>query len=212
MSLLIQTCELAKIHTLIDGFFKMGNQEAAFDLYEEMRNEGLELNNIVVDVLVNGLRKNGKFEETESLFKEMREKGIMLDRVNYASMMDMLFKKGNFSAAFEIEHEMTDKNVGHNIVVFNILINCLSALGKFEEAKKLTVNLFYGDDHLASWRITSDKLIDKRDVTVLIMKYNGGNIRLHTSEEPSHHSSFCQVEKVSFLLSGAQENYDPIVE
>ena len=80
--------------TLIDGYFKAGQQGISLDLFKEMKSVGLKENNFVIDSFVNNFKRSGRMEEANELLKAMMSRGLVPDRVNYTSMMDGFYKVG----------------------------------------------------------------------------------------------------------------------
>ncbi|KAA0052289.1 pentatricopeptide repeat-containing protein [Cucumis melo var. makuwa] len=62
---------------LIDGYCKMNNLNAAFVLFEEMVDQGIEADAVTYTALLSGCCRNGDKEKAQTLCSEMTSKGIL---------------------------------------------------------------------------------------------------------------------------------------
>ncbi|KAG8100926.1 hypothetical protein GUJ93_ZPchr0165g33617 [Zizania palustris] len=121
-------------NTIIDGFFKEGEVDKAYDLFREMKKTRhftrcghLYLNHPWAV-------QSKAMDKAYDLFHEMKKQGISPDVVTYNSTIDGLCKSKAMDKAEMVLQQMLDAGVQPVNITYNSLINGYSSLGMWKES------------------------------------------------------------------------------
>jgi len=108
---------------LIKASCSAGNLENAMSLFDQLKHEGLVLDEIAFNSLLNGCSKNNKVNYAETVFNSMRELNVKPSNVTFSILVKMYGKAKMLDKATEImdlmEHEYKEKP---NLFVYTCLI------------------------------------------------------------------------------------------
>ncbi|XP_022159626.1 pentatricopeptide repeat-containing protein At5g48910-like isoform X1 [Momordica charantia] len=114
-------------NTMIDGYMKFGDLEAAKGLFERMptRNTGSW------NVMINGFAKGGKLDDARKVFDEMSER----DEITWSSMVDGYVSAGCYKEALEIFHQMQREKIGPGRFILSSVLAACSSIGAVDQGR-----------------------------------------------------------------------------
>ncbi|KAL3636168.1 hypothetical protein CASFOL_020715 [Castilleja foliolosa] len=120
-----------------NAYCEVGNLDSAFELIEEMKENGVEPNLVTYTVVMKGLCKQHKLKESVSILKDMVAKGLYPDQTSYNALIQCSCKARDFNQAMQLYDEMVKLNVKPNTATHNILINGLCVYGELSDAERV---------------------------------------------------------------------------
>ncbi|XP_059648118.1 pentatricopeptide repeat-containing protein At2g06000 [Cornus florida] len=123
--------------SMISGYSKLGNMEAALNIFDEMINCGTKPNLFTFNVLINGFVKKGDMASALNMHEKMRFLGCIPDVVTFTSLLDGYCRSGQVDQGLKLWDEMNVKNLYPNVYTFAILINALCKENRINEARDL---------------------------------------------------------------------------
>ncbi|XP_047310402.1 pentatricopeptide repeat-containing protein At3g16010 [Impatiens glandulifera] len=122
---------------LIVAFGKLGREESAFRLFDEMKENGLNPTPKIYTTLVSIYFKTGKIDKALSLVQEMRRSGCPPTVYTYTELIKGMGKARRFEEAYELFVKMLEEGCKPDVVLLNNVINLLGKAGRISEAVKL---------------------------------------------------------------------------
>ncbi|XP_022989356.1 pentatricopeptide repeat-containing protein At5g66520-like isoform X1 [Cucurbita maxima] len=114
-------------NTLIDGYLKCGNLEAAKGLFEQMPTRNIGSWN----VMISGFAKGGKLGDARKVFDEMRKR----DEITWSSMVDGYISAGCYKEALEIFQLMQRQEIiPGRFILCSVLAAC-SSVGAIDQGR-----------------------------------------------------------------------------
>ncbi|KAK3028322.1 hypothetical protein RJ639_037784 [Escallonia herrerae] len=127
---------------LISVFGKLGRDDSAVRLFDEMKENGLHPSAKIYTMLLGIYFKSGKVEKALALVREMKDKGCAPTVYTYTELIKGLWKAGNSEEAY-IEkallllEEMDEKGFPPCPAAYCSLINALGKAKRYEAANEL---------------------------------------------------------------------------
>lgn len=114
-------------NTMIDGYLKCGDLEAAKGLFEQMpiRNIGSW------NVMINGFAKGGKLGDARKVFDEMSER----DEITWSSMVDGYISAGCYKEALEIFQLMQREDTRPGKFILCSVLAACSSIGAIDQGR-----------------------------------------------------------------------------
>ena len=107
------TLNLNSYNTLIN---KAQTYQQGFELFEEMKNAGLKLDEISYSTLIN---KAETYQQGFDLFQEMKNAGLTPNEISYNTLIN---KAQTYQQGFDLFEEMKKAGLTPNVVTFNTLL------------------------------------------------------------------------------------------
>ncbi|XP_050236310.1 pentatricopeptide repeat-containing protein At4g14170-like [Mercurialis annua] len=98
----ISNKDAASWNTIILGYGMLGELEIAIDLFEAMKEEGVEYDSVSYIAVLSACSHGGLVEKGIKYFKEMQTQKINATQMHYACMVDLLGRAGLMEAAEEL--------------------------------------------------------------------------------------------------------------
>jgi pentatricopeptide repeat protein len=113
-------------------------------LIRQMKEEGIEMNNITYHSLMSSYSSAGHVSKALELFEEMKREGLHADEHTYAILMDAYAVAGDFESAQKLMNQLkASSNLSPNLVHYNVLLkacgkvsNLATAFQLYEEMKE----------------------------------------------------------------------------
>lgn len=128
-------------NSLIDGFNKAGEIEKAFELFVEMKEQGVAPNVITLNTMVDGMCKHGMVGNAVEFFNEMQNNGLKGNVVTYTSLITAFCNVNNINKAKELFDQMLKNGCNPDAIVYYSLISGLSQAGRMDDASDVTSRL-----------------------------------------------------------------------
>ncbi|KAL6137652.1 hypothetical protein ACLB2K_062941 [Fragaria x ananassa] len=122
---------------LISAFGKLGRDDSASRLFDEMKDNGLHPTAKIYTTLLAIFFKLGKVEKALSLVQEMKENGCPPTVYTYTELIKGLGKAGRVEDAYATYKNLLKEGCKPDVVLMNNLINILGKEGRIETAIKL---------------------------------------------------------------------------
>ncbi|MED6110004.1 hypothetical protein PIB30_038903 [Stylosanthes scabra] len=125
--------------TVLNGLLKWNEIPAAFKVYEEMVELGLEVDSRMMAKLARRLcrlsrRERGLLGDACQVFEKMREKGLVVDQRTLEVIVEALFWGEKFDEALVVLNDMVKLGYSPKAIAFDKVIQGFCAKGKLEEA------------------------------------------------------------------------------
>ncbi|CAI8616821.1 unnamed protein product [Vicia faba] len=133
-TLILCSMNIVYVFTLIDCYGKSGNSDGALRLFERMKMDGIEPDEVTYGAIVNGLCKSGRLEEALGYFRFCNENAVVVNAVFYSSLIDGLGKAGRVDEAEKVFDEMAEKGCLPDSYCYNALIDGLCKCGRIADA------------------------------------------------------------------------------
>lgn len=122
---------------LISSFGKLGRDDSAIRLFDEMKENGLHPTAKIYTTLLGIHFKSGRVEKALTLVQEMKEKGCAPTVYTYTELIKGLWKSGKAEEAYNIFLNMLNEGCKPDVVLINNVINLLGKAGRLADALKL---------------------------------------------------------------------------
>ncbi|XP_078440640.1 pentatricopeptide repeat (PPR) superfamily protein [Wolffia australiana] len=134
--------------TLIDGFARAGDLEAARRLYDEMRERGVAPNSLTYSSLLKGVLRRRMVEEgrkmmellwvkMESANKDEEEEDGSVKNAAFANLVDALCREGFFQELFRLAEDAPTKACVSPEFAYGQMIDSLCRVGKHHAASRI---------------------------------------------------------------------------
>jgi pentatricopeptide repeat protein len=120
-------------NTMIDGLIENEQYEEAFQLFEEMKKEGIQPDKVTFVSILKSIRNLKNIQRAKSIYKEIKEMGIDLDDILGRNLIQTFLKCGDIDNARSIFHQINTKH-SHTWTIF---IDGLAGNGLHDEANSL---------------------------------------------------------------------------
>jgi len=122
--------------------------EKALEVYENMKNENIEISSVTYGCLINACIKNNNLQKSFELYQELDDNNIEMNTVLYTTMIKAYSKKSNLAKVIDIFNRMKkDKNNYPNIVTYNSVIDCCIKCNNMREAESKLEELIINGLH-----------------------------------------------------------------
>lgn len=136
----IKKKDVASWNTMILGYGMLGELDIAINLFEAMREDGVEYDSVSYIAVLSACGHGGLVEKGKKYFEEMQAQNIKPTRMHYACMVDLLGRAGLMEEAVELIHSLPivpDANVwgallGACRIHGNVELACWAAEHLFE--------------------------------------------------------------------------------
>ncbi|KAF8388997.1 hypothetical protein HHK36_025682 [Tetracentron sinense] len=122
---------------LISTFGKLGREDSAMRLFDEMKENGLQPTAKIYTTMIGIYFKLGRVEKALGLFREMKEKCCAPTVFTYTELIKGLGKVGRVEEAYGVFLNMLEEGCKPDVVLINNLINVLGKAGRLADAFKL---------------------------------------------------------------------------
>ena len=122
---------------MIDCRGKVGQIEAAFDLFQEMHRKGYKANVITYSSLISSLGKAGRISEACNLISGMRINGCQPNNVTYNGLIVSLGGADQSELAYSYYKEMIALGLVPNVSTQAVVVASLVKIGNLTEAHAL---------------------------------------------------------------------------
>ncbi|XP_015961282.1 pentatricopeptide repeat-containing protein At1g62680, mitochondrial-like [Arachis duranensis] len=132
--------------TVLHGLLKWNEIPAAFKVYKEMVELGIEVDSRMMAKLARRLcrlsrRERGLLRDACQVFEKMTEKGFVVDQRTLEVIFEALLWGEKFDEALEVLNDMVKLGYSPKAIAFDKVIQGFSANGKLEEA--VSILLFW---------------------------------------------------------------------
>lgn len=125
-------------NALIDMYFKCGNVEKAFTIYNEMPYR----DKFTWTAMIVGLATNGHGEEALNMFSQMLEASIIPDEITYIGVLCACTHAGLVDEGRKFFARMTAQHgIGPNVVHYGCMVDLLGRAGHLREAHKVIMKM-----------------------------------------------------------------------
>ncbi|KAJ4843837.1 hypothetical protein Tsubulata_047104 [Turnera subulata] len=145
---------------LISAFAKLGRDDSALRLFDEMKDNGRHPTAKIYTTLMGIYFKSGMVEKALSLVEEMKQKGCSPTVYTYTELVRGLGKAGRVDDAYSVFLNMLREGCRPDVVLINNLINVLGKVGRLEDALKLF-------DQMGTWGCTPNVVTYNTVIKVL---------------------------------------------
>jgi len=123
---------------MIRGYGVLYNIEKAINLYEEIKTNGTQPNDIIYGCLMNCAVRCSNLPLMIEIFQKMKSQGMKPNAIIYTTLIKGYNKMKQFQKAFEIFDELSveEKNKS-NIVIYNAILDVCVESGNFEKLKEI---------------------------------------------------------------------------
>lgn len=118
--------------TLIKGFASQGDAEKAVEMYQEVKNRGLQMNQVAFTALIDAHVRASKMEQAEDFLKQMQEDGIEPNTITYSALVKGYSRMGNLDRALKTFDDMLSRGLEADTVIFNTLLDGAIRASRFE--------------------------------------------------------------------------------
>ncbi|KAJ7540617.1 hypothetical protein O6H91_10G023300 [Diphasiastrum complanatum] len=118
---------------MIAGYAQNGLSKEAFALYEQMKQEGVQPNNVTLSTLVDMYAKCGCTEDARELFNNMSERDV----VSWSAMIAGYAQNGLGKDSLALYEQMKQEGVQPDNVTFVLLLQACASLAALEQGKQL---------------------------------------------------------------------------
>ncbi|KAL2337015.1 hypothetical protein Fmac_011461 [Flemingia macrophylla] len=134
--------------TLIGGVARSGDLGFALEVFDEMRERGVEPDVVCYYMIIDGFFKTGDFVKAREMWCGMFSEGLEIwermkmnerkpDLFTYSSLIHGLSEAGNLGGARRVYEEMVRRGVRPDVVMCNAMLKGLCKAGKVEECFEL---------------------------------------------------------------------------
>lgn len=133
LSKIVQPARVADAITyniVLKGLVRLGNIDQSFDLFDQMRREGVAASQITYGILVDACVNENLLEKAADLFSIMSREGCPFNTVLYTTMIKAFSRSSQVERAMEVYEKMRhDNEVTLDIVTYTVLVraNCDAA-------------------------------------------------------------------------------------
>lgn len=124
-------------NSLITLFLNKGLPYKAFEIYENMENDGCSLDASTYDLMIPNLAKSGRLDAALKLFQEMKQKNYRPTPGIFVALVDTMGKAGRLDTSMKIYMEMQGFGLRASGSMFVSLIGSFVKAGKLETALRL---------------------------------------------------------------------------
>ncbi len=115
--------DLITYSTIIKGLCKSDQMEKAVKLYEELKEKGTKLDEVVYNSLLDGCVKHeGHLDQAQKLISDMKAQGIPLSNYTYSILIKLYTKQRDIERALGVYEEMKVSKVVPGVVVYTCLL------------------------------------------------------------------------------------------
>ncbi|XP_010545716.1 PREDICTED: pentatricopeptide repeat-containing protein At3g16010 isoform X1 [Tarenaya hassleriana] len=122
---------------LISSYGKLGRDDSAIRLFDEMKDNGLQPTAKIYTTLLEIYFKLGKVEKALDLFEEMKKTGCPPTVFTYTELIKGLGKAGRVDEAYALFKNMVKYGLDPDVVVLNNLMNIFGKAGRVEDLVKI---------------------------------------------------------------------------
>eukprot|EP00928_Gymnodinium_smaydae_P072521 TRINITY_DN55872_c0_g1_i1.p1 TRINITY_DN55872_c0_g1~~TRINITY_DN55872_c0_g1_i1.p1 ORF type:complete len:1146 (+),score=317.10 TRINITY_DN55872_c0_g1_i1:158-3439(+) len=120
--------DVAKHITMIRNCAAEGNLSAAVEVFEALKNSGVEMNSVIYNTVIDACVECGDLRGAERWMKQTQDVGLA-DVVSYNTLIKAHLAGNHFNKARSLMEEMTKNGMQPNRVTFNELINAVVTKG-----------------------------------------------------------------------------------
>ncbi len=123
---------------MIRGYGILYKIEKAFNLYEEIKEKGMQPNDIIFGCLMNCAVRCSNLSLMVEIFEKMKSHGMKPNAIIYTTLIKGFNKMKQYEKAFQIFDELTleEKNKS-NIVIYNAILDVCVESRKFDKLKEI---------------------------------------------------------------------------
>ncbi|KAL2622336.1 hypothetical protein R1flu_002541 [Riccia fluitans] len=121
---------------LIEGYAKAGRREF-LDLYKEMQNEGIPLNEVIFNILFLAIGRLGRLQDAERVYADMEQVGLAANLNAFATLISMCSRSGKAAEAQRWFDKMCSLGLQPTSAIANSLLDGYSRAKQFVEANKV---------------------------------------------------------------------------
>ena len=124
--------------SMISIFGRARQWKKAWDLYEEMKEDGVEANAYTYTSLIMACEKGGQWQAALQAFNEMGKAGVKPNDVTYSALISVCRAANNWKTALQMFDQMTaEDGLVPSVVTYNSLISTLAKAGQWEKALEI---------------------------------------------------------------------------
>lgn len=114
-------------NTMVDGYLKCGDVEAAKELFECMPDKNIGSWN----AMISGFAKCGMIEEARKLFNEMDKR----DEISWSAIIDGYIKGGYYKEALEVFNEMQREDIRPRKFILSSVLAACANVGALDQGR-----------------------------------------------------------------------------
>merc|ERR1719191_577810 len=126
-------------NSILDACIQCRDASKAFELFKQMRSEGI-FDIVSFNIMLKMHLREGRHAEAQQLLKEMRECGLQANKITYNELINTKVEAGDHRAVWDLVKEMKSNGVSPNSVTCSILLKALSSRSTKQDLK-LTMEL-----------------------------------------------------------------------
>ncbi|CAN0924419.1 Pentatricopeptide repeat-containing protein At5g38730 [Linum grandiflorum] len=109
--------------TLIDGYCRLNDFEAALSLKDSMVDKGLYPTVVTYNSILRKLCEGGRIRDANKLLKEMGEKDVEPDNITCNTLINAYCKIGDMASALKVKDKMTEAGLKLDVYTYKALIH-----------------------------------------------------------------------------------------
>ena len=120
---------------------KKGDWSKCVEIFDAMRDQGVETNTIVYNATMSACSKGGEWERALELFETMPREGHDRSTITFNVAMGACMRGGDWERALELFDQMAEEGLERDHVSVNTAMAAAEAGGQTERLKQLTVGV-----------------------------------------------------------------------
>lgn len=129
--------DVASWTSLICGYSNLGMLEKSLNLFEKMRQEGIEPNEFTWSAMISAHARRGDCHSAFDFFSRMHSEGLVADLATWNSMISGFLQSQRISEAFRLFWNMLVSGIRPNQVTVAGLLHACGMLGSIDIGKEL---------------------------------------------------------------------------
>lgn len=122
-------------NTLMKGYANAGHPTRCFELYEEMRAQGIAPSETTFGILLDACHTSGNVERARRVFRDLRASGLPLNVVHYTTFMKVLVSAGHVADAGAVLAQMQQsQETPPDLVSYSMLVKAYADRGNVADA------------------------------------------------------------------------------
>jgi pentatricopeptide repeat protein len=124
--------------TLIKGFAITRNAGAAWEAFENMKNESIAPNLVTMNTLIDAHARSGKMDKCAEILGSMKEEfGIEPDRITYSTIVKGFCMMGHIDQAVAVMESARRTGFAADVIIYNTILDGCSTRDHFEMCDRL---------------------------------------------------------------------------
>ncbi|XP_076954691.1 pentatricopeptide repeat-containing protein At3g16010-like isoform X2 [Bidens hawaiensis] len=191
---------------LMSAFAKLGHDQPAIRLFDEMKENGFQPNAKIYTTLLAMHFKSGWVEKALDLVKEMKDRNCAPTVYTYTELIKGLAKTGKVEEAYRVYINMLKQGCKPDVVLINNVINILGRAGLISDAKKVfeDMKLYHCEPNVVTYNTMIKALFESKGLSheacILFEKMKENGIVPSSFTYSIVIDGFCKTNKVEKAL------------